>query len=223
MAGQTFTPNPSAFSIAGTTISASGPAVTISGTVVGLGQHRALRIGSSTIKLPIPSNIVPSKAYTAADQVFTPNPSAFSTAGTTISAGGPAATVNGTVISLDPSGTLVIGSGTIPLLPQTAISSSDVDIDGLDVIAHSSFAVVDGVTVSAAAAGITVSGRVVSLEAGGAALDIGTGHFVLPTPVVGTNGSVNVQAFVRGQSKGLSVSVYLVWGVYGALMLLIWY
>ena len=223
VAGQTFTPNPSAFSIAGTTISADGPAVTVSGTIISLGQHGALKIGSSTINLPTLSNVFPSEVYTVAGQVFTPNPSAFSIAGTTISAGGPAATVNGTVISLDPSGTLVIGSSTIPLLPQTVSSSSVVDIDGFDAIAHSSFVVVDGVTVSAAAAGITVSGRVVSLEAGGAALDIGTGHFVLPTPVVRTNGSVNVQAFVGGQSKGLSVSVHLVWGVYGALMLLIWY
>ena len=220
--GQTFTPNPSAFPIAGTTISAGGPAVTISGTIISLGQHGALKIGSSTINLPTASNNLPSKVYTVAGQVFTPNPSAFSIAGTTISAGGPAATVGGTVISLEPSGTLVIGSSTIPLLPQTAFLS-DVDIDGFDVIAHSSFAVVDGVTVSAAAAGVTVSGRVVSLEAGGATLDIGTGHFVLPTPVAGTNGSVNVQAFVGGQSKGLNVSVYLVWGVYGALILLIYY
>lgn len=222
VAGQTFTPNPSAFPIAGTTISAGGPAVTISGTIISLGQHGALKIGSSTINLPTASNNLPSKVYTVAGQVFTPNPSAFSIAGTTISAGGPAATVGGTVISLEPSGTLVIGSSTIPLLPQTAFLS-DVDIDGFDVIAHSSFAVVDGVTVSAAAAGVTVSGRVVSLEAGGATLDIGTGHFVLPTPVAGTNGSVNVQAFVGGQSKGLNVSVYLVWGVYGALILLIYY
>lgn len=224
VAGQTFTPNPSAFSIASATISAGGPAVTISGTVVSLGQHGALKISSSTIDLPTtPSNILPSKVYTVAGQVFTPNPSAFSIAGTTISAGGPAATVGETVIRLEPSGTLVIGSSTIPLLPQTAFSS-DVDIDGFDVIAHSSFAVVDGVTVSAAAAGVTVSGRVVSLEAGGATLDIGgSGHFVLPTPVPGTNGSVGVQAFVGGQSKGLNISVYLVWGVYGALILLIWY
>ena len=220
VAGQTFTPNPSAFSIAGTTISAGGPAVTISGTIITLGQHGALKIDSSTINLPRPSNIFPSKVYTVAGQVFTPNPSAFSIAGTTISAGGPAAIVGGTVISLEPSGTLVIGSSTIPLLSQTAFLS-DVDINGFDVIAHSSFAVVDGVTVSAAAAGITVSGRVVSLEAGGATLDIGTGHFILPTPVVGTNGSVNVQAFVGGQSKGLNISVYLVWGIWGALILFI--
>ena len=222
VAGQTFTPNPSAFSIAGTTISADGPAVTISGTVVSLGQHGALKIGSSTINLPTASNIFPSKVYTVAGQVFTPNPSAFSIAGTTISAGGPAATVGGTVIRLEPSGTLVIRSSTIPLSPQTAFLS-DVDIGGFDVIAHSSFAVVDGVTVSAAAAGITVSGRVVSLEAGGTALDIGTGRFVLPTSVPGTNTSVSVKAFVGEQSKGLDVSVYLVWGAYGALILLIYY
>ena len=160
--------------------------------------------------------------YTVAGQVFTPNPSAFSIAGTTISAGGPAATVGGTVISLDPSGTLVIGSSTIPLLPKTAFLS-DVDIDGFDIVAHSSFAMVDGVTVSAAAAGVTVSGKVVSLEAGGATLDIGTGRFILPTPVTGTNGPVNVQAFVGGQSKGLDVSVHLVWGVCGAVMLLMWH
>ena len=222
MAGQTFTPNPSAFSIAGTTISADGPAVTTGGIIISLGQHGALKIGSSTINLPTPSNIFPSKLYTVAGQVFTPNPSAFSIAGTNISAGGPAATVGGTVISLEPSGTLVIGSSTIPLLPKTALLS-DVDIGGFDVIAHSSFAVVDGVTLSAATAGVTVSGNVVSLEAGDATLDIGTGRFILPTPVTGTNGSLNVQAFVGGQSKGLYVSVHLVWGVYGALMLLMWH
>ena len=222
VAGQTFTPNPSIFSIAGTTISADGPAITISGITIDLGQHGALKIGSSTINLPTPSNIFPSKVYTVAGQVFTPNPFAFSIAGTTISAGGPAATVGGAVVSLESSGNLVIVSSTIPLLPQTAISS-DVDIDGLDVIAHSSFAVVDGVTVSAAEAGGSVSGQDVSLEAGGATLDIGTGRFILPTPVTGTNGSLNVQAFVGGQGKGLDLSVHLVWGVCGALMLLMWH
>ena len=73
---------------------------------------------------------------------------------------------------------------------------------------------------SATTAGISVSGQDVSLEAGGATLDIGTGRFILPTPVTGANSSLRVQAFVGGQSKGVDVSVYLVWGVCGALMLL---
>lgn len=218
VAGQTFTPNPSAFSIAGTTISADGPAGTISGTIISLGQHGALKIGSSIINLPTPSHSIPSKVYAVAGQVFTPNPSAFLVAGTTISAGGPAATVGGTIISLGSSGTLVVGSTTTPLLPLKAFAS-DVDIDGFDVIAHSSFVVVDGATVDAAAAGVTVSGKVVSLEAGGATLAIGTGRFALPTPPAATNGSVNVQAFVGGQKKGLEVSLSLIWCICGTLML----
>ena len=222
VAGQTFTPNPSGFPIAGTTISAGGPAVTVDGTIISLGQSGTLAIGSSTIDLPTPSYNSFGQAYTVAGQVFTPNPSAFSIAGTTVSAGGPAATIDGTIISLEPSGTLVVGSSTIPLLPQITFAS-DVNVDGFDVVPHSSFAVVDGVTVNAAAAGVTVSGKVISLEAGGATLDIGTGHFALPTPVGAANGSVNVQAFTGEQSKGLEVSLYLVWGVCGTLMLLIWH
>lgn len=205
VAGQTFTPNPSAFSIAGTTISADGPAVTI---------------GGIDLSSPLYNSV--GQAYTVAGQVFTPNPSAFSVAGMTISAGGPAATIGGTIISLEPSNTLVVGSSTIPLLPQTAFQS-DINIDGFDVIAQSSFAVVDGVTVSAATAGATVSGKTVSLEAGCATLDIGTGRFALPTPAAAANGSVNVQAFLVGQSKGLEVPLYLVGGVCGALMLLMWH
>lgn len=219
VAGQKFTPNPSAFLIDGTTVSAGGSAVTVDGTVISLGQSGALGIGSSTIDLSTPSYNSFGQTYTVAGQVFTPNPAAFSIAGTTISAGGPAVTVGGTVISLQPSGTLVVGSSTIPLLPVITFASN-VNVDGFDVIAHSSFAVVDGVTVNAAAAGVTVSGQIVSLEAGGATLDIGTGRFALPTPAAAANGSVNVQAFLGGQSKGLEVSLYLVWGVCGALMLL---
>lgn len=53
VAGQTFTPNPSTFSIAGT-ISAGGPVVTVEGTVISLGQSGELAIGSSTINIPPP-------------------------------------------------------------------------------------------------------------------------------------------------------------------------
>lgn len=214
VAGQTFTPNPSAFSIAGTTISAGGSPVTVDGTIISLGQSGTLVIGSSTIDL-LPS----SKAYTVAGQTFTPNPSAFSIAGTTISADGPAATINGTLISLQLSGTLIMGSSTIPLISQTTFSS-DTNIDGFDVQAQPFYVVVDGVRLSAAAAGVTISGALVSLEAGGATLDIGTGRFALPT--VAAVGSVGVQAFTGGQCKGSEGSLVLVCGVLcGTLILLI--
>lgn len=216
VAGQTFTSNPSAFPIAGIIVSAGGPPVTVDGTIINLDPSGALAIGSSTIDLPSLSDPSPSKVYTVAGQTFTPNPSAFSIANSVISADGPAATINGTIISLEPSGTLLIGSSTIPLS-----TTSDISIDGFDINAQSSFIIVDGVTLSAAAAGVTISGTLVSFEAGGATLDIGTGRFALPTATTGAaNGSVNVQAFTGGQEKGRGLSLAFMCGVCGIVVLL---
>ena len=231
IAGQTFTPNPSAFSIAGTTISAGGSAVTVDGTVVSLGQSGVPAIGSSIIALPTQS-YTPSKAYTIAGQTFTPDPSAFALAGTTVLVGGPAATVDGTVISLQPSGILLIGSSTIPLstTPPPTFPSFDIDIDGFNVKAESSsIVIVNGQTLSAGAAGVTLSGgNTVSLAAGGATLDIGTGRFALPTPTGSTaNGSSidDVQAFTgggQGKEKALTLSSLLlvVCGIFSILLMI---
>ena len=220
VADQAFTPNPSAFPIAGTIVSAGGSPVIVDGTTISLDPSGALAIGSSTVDLPSLSDPSPSKVYTVAGQTFTPNPSAFPVANTIISAGGPAATVNGTIISLRPSGTLLIGSSTIPLFPTQI--PSDINIDGFNINAQSSFVVVDRVTLSAAAASVTISGTLVSLEAGGATLDIGTGRFALPTATLGAaNGSVNVQAFTGGEGrKGTELSLALICGVCGIVLLL---
>ena len=220
VAGQTFTPNPSAFPIAGTIVSAGGSAVTIDGTIISLETSGALAIGSTTIDLPNLSDPPSSQVYTVAGQTFTPNPSAFPIANTVISAGGPAVTINGITVSLQSSGTLLIGSSTIPLL--TTPAPSDINIDGFDINAQSSFIVVDGMTLVPAAAGVTISGTLVSLEAGGAALDIGTGRFALPTATTGAaNGSVNVQAFTGGQGrKGRDLSFTSIYCVYGIVLLL---
>ena len=214
VAGQTFTPNPFAFPIAGTTLSAGGSAVILSGTVVSLGSSGALAIGSSTVAL-LPT-------YTVAGRTFTLLPSAIAIAGTTISAGGLAATIDGTIISVQPSGTLIVGSSTIPLWTPQSTFSSDVSIDGFDVEVKSGFAVVDGVIVSPGAAGATISGEVVSLEAGGKTLDVGTGRFALPPMRTGgANGSIDVQTFTGGHSGGLRSSPILLLGFYGTLVLLL--
>ena len=220
VAGQTFTPNPTAFFIAGTIVSAGDSAVTVDGTIISLDPSGVLAIGSSTVDLPSLSDPPPSKVYTVAGQTFTPNPSAFRIANIIISAGGPAATINGTIISLRPSNTLLIGSSTIPLFPTHI--PSDINLDGFDINSQSSFVVVDGVTLSAAAAAVTISGTLVSLEAGGATLDIGTRRFALPTATLGAaNGSVNVQAFTGGESgKGTELSLALICGVCGVVSLL---
>ena len=216
--GQTFTSNPSAFSITDSIISAGDPAITGNGTTISLDQSGALAIDSSTIHLPSLFDPPSSKVYTVADQTFTPNPSAFLIGNTVISAGGPAATIKGTTISLQPSGTLLIGSSTIPLLTTPASN-----INGFDINAQSSSIVVDGVTLVPAAAGVTISGTLVSLEPGGKTLDIGTGRFALPTATVGAgaNGSVSVQAFTGGQGrKGMDLSFTSVYCVCGILLML---
>ena len=220
VAGQTFNPNPTAFSIAGTIVSAGGSAVTVDGTIISLDPSGVMAIGSSTVDLSSLSDPSPSKVYTVAGQTFTPNPSTFPIANTVISAGGPAATINGTIISLRPSNTLLIGSSTIPLFPTQI--PPDVNIDGFDINSQSSFVVVDGVTLSAAAAGVSISGTLVSLEAGSATLDIGTRRFALPTATLGAaNGSVNVQAFTGGENaKGTELSLALICGVCGIVSLL---
>lgn len=95
-------------------------------------------------------------------------------------------------------------------------------MDGFDVNVESSFAVVDGMTLSPGAAGATLSGKVVDLETGGSTLDIGTAHFALPTRIgVANNGSINGLVFTGGQSKVSYPSYALVGAICGTVMLLI--
>lgn len=100
----------------GTTVRAGGPAVLVAGTTVSLGPSGELVVGSTTTTLP---GFPPSFIFTVGGQTFTANPTEFSVAGATLSAGGPGITVNGTPISLIPSGSLLIGTSTIPLQIST--------------------------------------------------------------------------------------------------------
>lgn len=112
-----------------------------------------------------------------------------------------------------------MGSSTTPLLQSQ--KPADIDIDGFDVRAQSSFVVVDGLTLSAAADGVTISGTVVSLEAGGATLDIGTGRFALPTSTRAANGSIDVQPPTGGQNKGIGLSLSLICAIGGTMLMLL--
>ena len=90
-------------------------------------------------------------------------------------------------------------------------------IDGLDVEAQASLAIIDGVTISPGAPGVKLN---VSLEAGGATLDIGTGRFAIPTGTA--NGAAGVLAFEGGQGRMAKVSLVTVlsFGIGGSLMLI---
>lgn len=73
-AGQTFTPNPTAFSLADTIVSAGGSAVTVDNTRIGLDPSGILATGSSTVDPSSPSDPSPSAVYTVAGQTFNPQP-----------------------------------------------------------------------------------------------------------------------------------------------------
>ena len=179
---QVFTPNPTVFSIDGTTISAGGPGATIDGTIVSLGPSGLLRIGSSTISLGLDAASPTPTAYTVGNQIFTPNPGAFPIDGTTISAGGPGVTIDGTVVRLGSSGILDIGSSTISLAPSPAYTVGS-KIFTPNPTAFS----IDGTIISAGGSGVNIDGTLVNLESSGI-LDIGSSRILLPPPNVYTIG-----------------------------------
>ena len=169
---QIFTANPTAISLAGTTITPNGSAVTIAGTPVSLRPEGSLVIGRSTV----PVSPTSASIYTIGSQVFTANPTALSLAGTTITPGGSPITIAGTPINLQSSGILVIGSSTATLLPAstpaaptlgTITSPSVFTVGGQTFTANSAAISLDGTIISPGGPGVTISGTPVSLETGG--------------------------------------------------------
>ncbi len=230
--GETSTPAISALSIAGTTISAGGPAITVDGTVISLQSSGTLIMGSSTVdlsmtgsgtaRLPDPG-IPPSTTYDidGLGVQIQPQASFAVVDGATLSAGAPGVTISGSLLSLEPGGkTLDVGTARFAMPTGAAnptngvqaldggyqasgVEASTYDIDGFNVQAQpqSSYAVVDGVTLTAGGFGVSISGSIVSLEPGGKTLDVGTARFAMPTGAA--------DASEGGyQSSGIETSIY---------------
>ena len=119
---EVFTPNPTAISMDGTTITAGGPGVIIAGTSVDLQASGSLVIGNSTFAV-IPTNLALPTVFTVGSEVFTPNPTAISMDGTTITAGGPGVIIAGTSVDLQASGSLVIGNSTFAVISTNLCTS----------------------------------------------------------------------------------------------------
>ena len=222
IAGHIIVINPSTPTLNNAIISPNDPVQTLGGTIISQQQSAASvteNDGPSLPPMALNSDPATGNPVSAGGETSTPAISALSIAGTTISAGGPAITVDGTVISLQSSGTLIMGTSTVDLLMTGSVTallpdpglppSTTYDMDGLGVQIQpqASFAVVDGATLSAGAPGVTVSGSLVSLEPGGKTLDVGSARFAMPTGAAdATNG---VQETEGGhQSFGLEASTY---------------
>ena len=216
---QPITANAAGFVINGGSISPGGSAQAMDGTIISLGHSGQLAVGNTLISLPTPeTNPLAGPEIMIAGQKVTPNPSEFTIAGTTIRAGGPAATVGGTVLSLQNSGTLIVGSTTIQLSALQTSLSSILSVDGLAAQGRSSsLAVIDGVTFTPGKAGVPVAGSVFGLEGGGKTLDVGSARIAIPTG--GAYGVGPMTVFKGGQERDSQIQVSMlsavgVWAIW---------
>ena len=184
VAGQTFTAAPTGFSIAGTTVSPGGQVVIISGTAISLNSFSQLQIGSSTITLSQSPETIGPEVFTVAGQTFTAAPTGFPIAGSSLTPGGSPIYLSGTLVSLDASSHLQIGSSTINLgIDATSATQSVFAVAGQTFTAEPTGFTIDGTTLTPGGSAITISGTAVSLAPGGS-LAIGSSTIALPSQTV---------------------------------------
>ena len=193
------------------TVTAGGSAALISGTKVSLDLSGVLNVGDTTTTL---AGFSRPSVFIVGGETFTANLTEFSVDGTTLLAGASGITVNSIPISLNPSGSLLIGTSTIPLQQSTA---TVVTTDGqVFTIAQNGLIAVDGVILSSGGPGTTISGTPMSVGSDG--IVIGSDRIRLPT----ANGSASshVAPFTGSALKSAGSSKLALWVVLGIIMAL---
>ena len=185
----TFMGNPSAINI-GSTVLSQGAGVTIAHTPVSLGSD-GLTIGSKTIPRQSLIGIQPAMG----------SPSAFVVAGSTLSLGGPAVNVKGTIVSFASNG-IVIGGSTISTLPTIA---------GQQIQTASNGGIVIGTQTITPGAAATLSGSTVSFLPGGSGVVV-NGQGTIPIRVddlqvhTAQGGSVVMDSQTLGRGAQATIS-----------------
>ena len=161
--------------LGGSTISAGGPAATMSGTIISvLPDSGGVLIGSSTYALEIQTE--------SNGNIVFPE-------GITISAGGAAATISGELVSILPGGEgVLVGSRTKSPVGMTVAPESVFTVAGQAFTANPTDFFIDGTSISQGGSAVTISGTVVSLGASG--LQIGSSTVPLATPSSGLAGLI---------------------------------
>ncbi|KAI9713715.1 MAG: hypothetical protein M1812_006553 [Candelaria pacifica] len=185
IADQVITPSPVAagYVVTGSTIAQGAPAMTVLGTPISLGPS-GLVVGGSNVQLAEVPKASP--VATVAGQVITPAPVGgnFVVGESTIAQGAPAITIEGTPISLGPSG-LVVGGSTVQLANVPGVSP--VFTVAGQVITPAPVGgnfVVGGSTIAQGAPAITIGGTPVSLGPSGIVIG---GSTVQPANIPGAN------------------------------------
>ena len=161
IAGHIITAAPTAVAIAGNTLDLGDPGITIGGTPLALDKAGYLLLGSKTI--PLASGLTETITTTIAGKAITADPTAIVMKGTTLGAGDPDATVDGTTVALDRAGRLLIGSKTISFQTQSA-TSLITTIAGQPITAAASGITIAGTTLDPGDAGFPINGTLISLD-----------------------------------------------------------
>lgn len=123
---------PTGVVFAGITLASGAPMKTVSGTLMSLDTAGQLIVGAKTINLAgniaglgelgdQPASDLSDKMITTiAGQAVTAAPTAVAFAGTTLIQGAPGKTIDGTLVSLNTAGQLVVGSKTVGLTSESA-------------------------------------------------------------------------------------------------------
>lgn len=203
-----------AISIAGTTLTPGGSAITVSDIRISLGQS-GIAVGSSSVPIldvspnpTPPETALPQQSiFTIGSQIFTAAPTGFSLAGTWLPPS-QAVTLAGTIVSLGTSSYLRIGSSTIKLGENSvSVFPQVLNVAGQAVTANPTAVKVAGVTLVPGGHGITISGTGVLLDSAGE-LVVGSKTLSVETSTENV-GRLAVGGFnsTRPSSTGLSSSV----------------
>lgn len=114
---QAFTPAPTGFAVGSQSVLPGGPALTVAGSTFSLASgSNALIINGKPTPIAAPT---PTSIFKVGSHTFTAAPTGFAIGTQSVSPGGPALTVDGTVVSLD-SSDLIIDTSTVPLVGSSA-------------------------------------------------------------------------------------------------------
>lgn len=231
ISGAIFTISGSAFTdianapvtIGTTTLSVGGPAATVNGEVISAASSGIVIAGSTQSFSAIPSPSPASQAvFTIGSNVYTETAGSDLVIGsTTLSPGGPAATVGGTVVSLASNGVAIAPASSTSNSVITTISTyrPHTTSGAVFAIDHSTFTEIEGsslvigsYTLSAGGPAITIGGEYISVGSSGIVLGSSTVPYsALPSGTVIGKASEGLIARPKVWSLGMGVIGVIVW------------
>ena len=235
--------SPSGAFFDGTSYSVGGPAISLPGAVVSLAPTSTIQGTPGLDDDPAKdSDSLTSNIEIIDGHTVISTPSGLAIDGSSILPGSSPITISNTVISLSPSNTLVVGSSSVTLSPQSfsalghflpgahpagfvigdsTTTFSDgahpLTVDGLTIQAKSTAILVDGIVLQPGGTGAMVHGSSVSLNQGGT-LEIGPPPFAMPTRL--GNGTSTLLAFEGSQNRACRLSWLLL--IAGLSMSVVW-